>query len=249
MRKPAMSREPADPFRRDFRKASCKLITDAAHYRHNLSTLFRDMVEVFFIAGRNGHEPRDAAWQTREARYMELVAVYGREIFDAFATLLAELHKEARDRHGDLLGEIYQELQANQKGLGQFFTPYQISSLMAQLSFPESHLLEHIDRHGYLTACEPTCGSGGMIVAIAETIRNLGHEPLQVLRVMAQDIDPVCWQMTYISCWLYRIPAKIILGDTIANEERAVVFSPSWFEAAARALPGFEPPELQVAAE
>src|SRR3546814_12391124 len=93
--------------------------------------------------------------------------------------------------------------------MGQFFTPYQISRLMAMLTIDRPSLERAAAQNNFIEFNEPTCGAGGMIIAAAEAIRTLGFDPARHMRVTAQDIDIACVQMTYLNCSFYAIPAKI----------------------------------------
>ena len=45
-----------------------------------------------------------------------------------------------------------------------------------------------------------------------------GYKPSQRMAAMGVDIDILCVQMCFIQCQLYRIPAKIVHGDSLTRE-------------------------------
>lgn len=54
------------------------------------------------------------------------------------------------------------------KQAGQFFTPYHVSQLTAQIVTENAV-------NGKYQVHEPSCGSGGMIIAVADKLRQQGH--------------------------------------------------------------------------
>ncbi|WP_162815051.1 N-6 DNA methylase [Erythrobacter aureus] len=210
-------------------KQAAKIITDAASPRHRVSSLFQDFVSVMYLSLRNGVEPRDDAWQARENEYLEIVGKYDREVVDAMSNFFATVALLAQDDFADHLGEIYMSLETSNKSLGQFFTPYHVSQLMAGITVSSDCIKNAIDEHGYFEMSEPTCGSGGMVIATAEQVVAHGYEVEKHMRVTAQDIDRHCHRMTYIACRLHNIPATVIWGDTIAMEQREVAHTPALY--------------------
>jgi type I restriction-modification system DNA methylase subunit len=112
---------------------------------------------------------------------------------------------------GDFLGEVftYGEL-ANSRN-GQFFTPYHISHMMAEMSmgeteFPKSRVCKISD---------PCCGAGGMLIAGAMVMKKRGFDYQHDALFVGQDIDHRCARMTFIQLSLLAIPAVIICGDTL----------------------------------
>ena len=67
------------------------------------------------------------------------------------------------------------------------------------------------------TVCEPTCGSGALLIASIWAMRQKGKLPENMV-FMAQDIDIRCVWMAYIQCCLYRIPAVIKHGNSLTME-------------------------------
>lgn len=204
-----------------------QMLTSGTTYRHNRHSLFRDFLSVATICYRNATEPKDDHWDAREAMYFEVIGRYERDVLDQMAQCMANLTILAADGYTDLLGELYMSLEIGSKDMGQFFTPYHISQLMAMISLDQSSLERAIEEHGCISMNEPTCGAGGMVVATAHTLRNLGFDPSKELRVTAQDIDFACCQMTYLNCVFFGIPATIIHGDVLALEERSVMKTPA----------------------
>lgn len=142
-----------------------------------------------------------------EKEYMSIIKKYNKKDANAFAKLLFYVIQGLNARFGDFLGECYMSLNVNNKHTGQFFTPYSISKLMAaMIPIPEKKKI---------CLCEPTCGSGGMVIAYAERLKKEEIIYPNRLEVQAVDIDKRCFHMTYIQLSLLNISAEVICGDSL----------------------------------
>ena len=87
-------------------------------------------------------------------------------------------------------------------------------------------LLEQAKGIAYVTLCEPTCGSGVMVIAAANSLYKNHYNPSQNMCVLACDNDIRCAKMTYIQLSYLGIPAVVIHGDTLLVEEYARYYTP-----------------------
>ena len=110
---------------------------------------------------------------------------------------------------------------------GQFFTPYHISQMMAEITFIDCK--DNIEDKEIITLSEPCCGSGGMVIAYAETMKKYDINFQEKLFVEAIDIDEMCFKMAYLQLSLYGIPARVLLGDTIAYKFSKMLYTPMYF--------------------
>lgn len=186
-----------------------KAFVDAVRFRHDVRSAFDDMLHMWVITIRNSVEPKGDAWSAREAEYLALVSRYDRKIVDVFAGALGAVALASTRGRNDHVGQLYQQIGANVKGLGQFFTPYNVSSFMASAAFTRESVEEAIAEKGHVLAQEPSCGAGGMVVAMGEALEALGFEPLNHLRVHAVDLDRTCVDMTYVQSHLQRVPCYV----------------------------------------
>lgn len=58
------------------------------------------------------------------------------------------------------------------KNAGQFFTPYNISELMARAVMDETLIKDKAANNGIITINDPCCGGGGMLVAALDVLRS-----------------------------------------------------------------------------
>lgn len=199
------------------------LETNTSYGVRRISQVFRDFCELSAIAIRNSVDRR--GWEAREQRYLQVIEPYSPEEADRFAAVLAELTTELGREHSDVLGHLYMSLELGSDEMGQFFTPYQVSRLAAEMTGDGA--AEKLQDKDFITVSEPTCGSGGMVVALAEAMKKAGHNYQQQLHVTAQDIELTSVHMTYIALSLLHIPAVVIHGDTLSMEVRDRWFTPA----------------------
>jgi hypothetical protein len=108
---------------------------------------------------------------------------------------------------------------------GQFFTPYSVCQLMAQITFTGKE--ELIEQQGFMTMNEPTAGAGAMVIALCETMMNAKVNYQKKLHVVAQDLDETAVHMTYIQLSLLHVPAAIVHGNSLMVENRATWWTPA----------------------
>ena len=162
-----------------------------------------------------------------EQKYKLIVKDYTKEQTVEFSKLFAFLVQGLEEQHQDFLGQIFMELGFGNARKGQFFTPYSVSKLMAEINF--SDFKTKLNDKDFVTLSEPCCGSGGIIIALAEIMKNKGYNYQHQLFVEAIDIDEICFKMAYIQLSLLSIPARVIRGDTLAMRFYEVLYTPFYF--------------------
>ncbi len=162
-----------------------------------------------------------------EQIYLETVNRYTKEQAEEFSQLLAFLIGALTEKHQDFLGQVYMQLNLGNSAKGQFFTPYHVSQLMSEINFVEVE--EKLNEQEFITLSDPCCGSAGMIIAFAETMKNKGYNYQNQLFVEVIDIDEMCFMMAYIQLSLYGIPARVMLGDSLVWKFSKVLYTPFYF--------------------
>lgn len=202
-------------------KAIVGTISSIGDGKYRRFQVFSDWLEMLSISLSNVADK--SQFDARENRYLEISKKYSEEEMSKFSTLLSYLVDEFSGSCGgiffrDVLGEIFMLCEFGNDYTGQYFTPYHVSSLMAKMAIGDD-ASEVIKKRGFFMASEPTCGAGGMCIALAQSIHEQGFNYQQCLHITAQDIDPVCVHMTYIQLSLLHVPAIVILGDTLKKEQ------------------------------
>jgi type I restriction-modification system DNA methylase subunit len=117
------------------------------------------------------------------------------------------------------------EIDAGNARTGQFFTPYALSRTIAELTISDDIITNAVNEYGFFTLQEPAIGSGGMVIAAAETCKERGHNYQQCMCATGIDVDSRCVHMAYIQLSLLGIPAVIVHGNTLTLE----TFGRPWY--------------------
>jgi hypothetical protein len=207
------------------RKELLKLIESLA-YRHSKWQVFADFNEAAAISISNAVDL--AHREERESRYMEIIKRYTKEELAKFPQMLAHLVEALEAEPGDVLGKLFHELELHNKWTGQFFTPYDLCRMMAKMTIGEPAELEaKMSERGFVRAAEPAAGSGAMVIALAQEMREAGINYQKHLHVTATDVDLKCVHMAYLQFALLHIPAVIIHGNSLSLEEYSRWFTPA----------------------
>jgi hypothetical protein len=207
-------------------KAMRKLL-ERCQPRHDIYTVFGHCMEAMAIAIAiaNSVDLRERA--RREARYFYIIGRYGADVVESFPRVMAELAMALETGMGDVLGQLFHDLELHNKAKGQFFTPYSLSRAMADMLIGDTATLrETIETRGHLTAMEPACGSGSMVIALTDVLRSQGINYQRRLHVTAIDIDPRAVHMAYAQLSLLHVPARLIVGNALSGEIREQWFTP-----------------------
>ncbi|ENP5335031.1 DUF1738 domain-containing protein [Salmonella enterica] len=166
---------------------------------------------------------RDEAF---EADYMRRVGRYSREDANNMSCLLAEVIQGLEFCPTDFLGQIFMNLELGNARHGQFFTPYNVSHMMAQMTLSDGLPVLTSGERDFITVSDPACGAGGMIVAMAEAMLEAGFNPQKQMVAYCVDIDPVAAMMCYIQLSLMGIPAIVAIGNSLTVEIKREMATP-----------------------
>lgn len=189
----------------------------------NISTVFLDFLTLSMCSLA---QPFYRS-QNLEQRYKNTICNYTKEQAEEFSKLLALLISALEEKHQDFLGQVFSANNFGNARKGQFFTPYHVSKLMAQINFTD--IENQLAENNFVTLAEPCCGSGGIIIAFAEILKEQGYNYQHQLFVEAIDIDKTCFKMAYIQLSILGIPARVMLGDTLAWKFQKVLYTPLYF--------------------
>jgi hypothetical protein len=181
---------------------------------------FRDFIELAYCAyAKPMDAPEDK--ESLEARYMQIVGTYrDKDAVRAYPELIAMVYQQVE--FCDFLGAIAGELGPLNGVQGQFFTPFEVSRMMAEMLIGDYEPI--IQERGYLMLQEPASGAGGRILALAQAMLRRGYDPTSQLFVCAVDISAQCYWMTYLQLTLAGIPAQVIRGNSLSLE----LFETAW---------------------
>lgn len=175
--------------------------------------VFTDWVECMALAIQNTCCLHTGIREKREQQYCSIIKKYSSEEQNLIAEMTGLLSAAMENEISDILGEIYMESGCGNKNTGQFFTPFNVSKICAVLSLIQSDFKED----EIIPVNEPSCGAGGMIIALAAVLKDIGINYQKKMRVVAQDLDWKAVYMTYVQLSLYGIDAVVVQGDTLAD--------------------------------
>lgn len=199
-------------------------------HRTNAHELLSDIFECGAIAVSNKFDWTQA--KKREQRYINIMKKYDVQMQKLIAEVFAEIYilltSQLDIGFGDYLGELYMRSETSNSKAGQFFTPYCVSKLSAEVSIHATDIQRYIQCNEILTLNEPACGSGGMIIAAADVLFNeynfnISHN----LFVECSDIDSRCVHMSFLQLGLAGIPAVIYKRNTLTMETWEMWKTPS----------------------
>jgi len=193
-------------------------------YRHSTNKVFADFVEMSAIALSNATD--QTQYEQREKRYLEIIKHYKPEELNEFPKLLGMLVNHLEEAPQDVLGEVFHALELHNERKGQFFTPFPICRMMAKMIVGDSHK-DIINQYGFITVSEPACGTGAMIIAATQELKDNGINYQQTIHVTAVDLDATCVHAAYVQFSLLHIPAVVVHGNSLSLEEFSHWYTPA----------------------
>ena len=179
--------------------------------KFNTYTLFNDWITMLGLSIANACTAiHGKIYNEREEWYKSIMNKYTKEEFDAFAEMTAYLVESLEEEMTDVLGGVFMLSGAGNDRLGQFFTPFHLSELNAKIALDKMDLTEE-----KLKINEPSSGGGGMIIAVAKVLREMGIDYQKKMEVVAQDLDWNGVFMSYVQFSLLGIDAIVVQGDTL----------------------------------
>jgi len=153
--------------------------------------------------------------KAREDMYFSLAKKYNQKELNIFADMFSLIIQSLdQNPDQDFLGELFMSLGLSNESGGQFFTPYNVCSMIAKINMPSK---AEIDAKGWISVNDPACGAGALLVAYANECRlqNINYQT-SVLFV-AQDIDLIAGCMCYIQLSLLGCPGHVVIANTLTD--------------------------------
>ncbi|MEZ5536402.1 MAG: N-6 DNA methylase [Thiolinea sp.] len=180
-----------------------------------------DLVHMWSFAFQNAIPQR----QETEERYLEIAGKYSKDKLKLAQRMLSLITDMLEPKPADVLGPLYLELEISNKDSGQFFTPPELSQLMANMMTGNPR--EQVEREEFITLYEPACGAGGMILAYVNCLISEGLNSAESIWVSAIDVDPVVARMCHLQLSLWNVPAEIVVGNTLTQEVKEYFHTPA----------------------
>lgn len=175
---------------------------------------WNDMCTMFAVELAN---PLDAEHRAaRNEQYAAVARKYKPEEFHRFSELFYTMLMEYEERpFQDFLGQMYMEMGLGNSHAGQFFTPYNICRLMAEMQTRDA--AARIADNGWIALNDPTCGGGATLIAAAESLYNQGINYQERAFFVGQDLDMTVALMCYIQLSMLGCAGYVRIGDTLRD--------------------------------
>ena len=162
-----------------------------------------------------GHYSKDV-WRKREDLFLEHKKKYAEDEFAAFPEMFA-IMTIALDENSkqDFLGDIYNHLGLTNHRNGQHLTPFCLSMLIAQLQGQD--LIAKAQTLDTVRVSDECCGSGSMLIAMANFAKDNGINYQRKLIFLGQDIDWFMGLSCYIQLSLLGCSGFIRIADTLKD--------------------------------
>lgn len=219
---------------------------DLCHTRHQYP-VWADLWEMFALTIMNPltkqlyseSEELQKVWQEREDRYMQIIKKYKKDEVQTITEMFAALVEEFQIHpFQDFAGQIYMELGISNNNAGQFFTPYSVCGLIAQVTQDHESIRQTVKDKGWYCMYDCACGGGATMIAGLEQANNEFHRLNWRNHVMvnANDIDIVCCSMCYVQLSLIGVAAIVTCSNALMqgevnfyDEPEKVWFTPEYF--------------------
>lgn len=175
---------------------------------YSVYSLFDDWVSMYAIS----LSQQVVYNRKREETFLKIAGKHEGKRYKGFCDLSGMLVMAAEEKMEDVLGYIYMHLELGSSRTGQFFTPYHICQMLADVT-------DGKEDKGLYRVEEPSCGAGGNIIAFAESLKKKGVNYQEKMLATCTDIDVRAVYMCYLQCSLYGIPAEVRQQDTLADPQ------------------------------
>ena len=149
-----------------------------------------------------------------DKQYLDVMSRYrnegekGRREADHFAAAFGLLMKKMAETNGEVLGEIYETWELQNKYSGQYFTPWPVCEMMARMTGAPA---------AGQSISDPCCGSGRMLIA---TCKLTPARDLDTITFVGQDVDETCVMMCALNFTFFNLNGYVYLGNSLGNEVR-----------------------------
>lgn len=129
----------------------------------------------------------------------------------------------------DYIGQRYMETElAEGKSKGQHFTPYQVSKMMAELSFLDKETIDQeIQEKGFYCLDDCAIGAGSLMIAILEKMKREGYNIHSQVWISGTDVSEITLLQAYIQLSLIGAAGVLCVGDTIYDKYSYHLLTPA----------------------
>ncbi|WP_170293947.1 N-6 DNA methylase [Paracoccus limosus] len=186
--------------------------------------VFDDWCEIMFcaIAAITAQTPERAAELMSQQE--QASGKYTQEDIRIMEDMLGVAQVAIMDGGRDFLGEACGLLGALDGGVGQFFTPFEVSKMIVSMTAPDISAI--VRDQGNFRGADPAAGSGGLLVALADHCEAVGVD-LRDVFVEGVELVPSTYHMLFVQLSLRGVPARAVCGNTLTQEVREYAYTPA----------------------
>ena len=186
--------------------------------RHRSWDVWRDFITMYACALSNPVDKEH--YDERESLYLRIIKKYNKQEQPLFSELAAHTVMALEENpEQDFLGSIFMSLNLGNQHNGQFFTPYHVCELMAEVTMQD--VVSKIEKDEIITINDPCCGAGATLIAgihaARKRLEKAGYNYQNHVLVVAQDIDMTVALMCYIQLSLLGVAGYIKIGNSLTD--------------------------------
>jgi type I restriction-modification system DNA methylase subunit len=167
--------------------------------------------------------------ERRERQYLSTASKYKKNELEIFAHMLGVVTMAFdEDPDQDFLGRIFMLAELGNDNLGQFFTPYTVSKLVAEMNFAPKIKEADFKEKEFISICDPCVGAGGLLIAAFNAAKDSEINPQTQILFHGADLSPQAAHMAYIQCSLLGLSAVISIGNSLTLERSEVFYTPMY---------------------
>lgn len=201
-------------FRKDSQTGFVKLFSELCNSKSSWE-VWADFVAMSAIAISNAFDQQGPTHDAREQEYMRMIQRYNKTEQQIFPKLLAATVEALEaEPDQDFLGVLFMGLNLGNHWKGQFFTPYNISRMIAEMQL--CGIESRLKKEGWVGINDPCCGAGALLIAARNIMVREKLAPTSALYV-AQDIDRTAALMCYIQLSLLGCAGYVVVADTFRH--------------------------------
>ncbi len=199
---------------KDCQKEFVSLFSQLCNVKSNWQA-WTDFVTMSAIAISNAFDLEGTTHDAREREYLNIIKQYKKREQQIFPQLFALIVNALEaDPEQDFLGEIFMRLNLGSHWKGQFFTPYGVSRMVAEMQL--SGIEVRIAEKGWVGIHDPCCGAGALLIAGRNIMARREFGSTESLYV-AQDIDRTAAMMCYIQLSLLGCAGYVVVADAFRH--------------------------------
>lgn len=187
----------------------------------NRHETWQDFITMTACAIANAVRPMES----REKLYLSVIKKYTPDEQQEFAKVMGLYFKLVNDNpFQDLLGDLYMRLELGNSAAGQFFTPYSVCRMMANMEVDDA--LKRIENKGWISVNDCACGGGATLIAMADALHRRGCNYQQHAYFVGQDLIAGTAMMCYIQLSMLGCAGYVRIGDTLSDPDTGNMLFP-----------------------